>query len=222
MIFSLVGIGLSLFVAALIAELALTLLKPQPVLRRVLANTPAMYVEGDVLPYVLIPGYRGRLRKPEYDTLVSINSRGFRGPEVRDSGEPRMMIIGDSMTFGYGMDDSDAYPAILDTLSTSVEVINGGLPGSSPGMYLAWLRAHGTELHSSAYLIGFFIGNDIDRADEIWAEVDTDGLPLRIESFEYEVVDNYIRLKKTRIGYRYPILRESHLFHLRDQSGHKQ
>lgn len=206
----------SIIISIGLLELTVALFKPQPVYRRLLADTPAMHVEGDVLPQVLRSSYYGRFLRSEFDTVVSINSRGFRGSEFRNSDEPRLVVIGDSFTFGYGVDDFDAYPAILDSLLGDVEVINGGFAaGSSPDMYLCWLRAHGSELNASTYLIGFFIGNDIDRHDQmVWAEVDSEGLPLRIENAESDVVDHYLRPKITPIGYRYPILRESHLFHL--------
>jgi hypothetical protein len=114
------GIGL--------AELTVAVFKPQPVYRILVANTPAMHVKGDILPHVLRPAYRGRFIRQEFNTGININSRGFRGAEFRQGDGPRLVIIGDSFTFGHGVEDSEAYPAILSSMFTNVEVINADKP----------------------------------------------------------------------------------------------
>jgi hypothetical protein len=77
--------------------------------------------------FTLNPGYR--------DQSISINELGFRGPlvdPVATQGTPVVCVIGDSVPFGYGVSDSDAYPYILDQLFQGsgkyVRVINAGIP----------------------------------------------------------------------------------------------
>jgi hypothetical protein len=153
--------------------------------------------------------------RSEFTTTVSINSDGFRGPELHEVGEPRVLVLGDSFTFGHGVNDKEAYPWLLDSLLVGVEVINAGFTaGSSPDMYYAWL-ANGRPPVLDAIIIGFFVGNDIDRHSEMaWETVDPWGLPTRIVNTESEVVDHYLRSRTVPIGYRFPVLRESHVFHL--------
>jgi len=69
------------------------------------------------------------------------NSRGWRGPEVADraaDGVLRIVCVGDSCTFGYGLKEQDTWPAVLqqmlDTAFEGVqrfEVINTGVTGYS-------------------------------------------------------------------------------------------
>lgn len=209
--------------SVLVAEASVAYLWPQPIWRRVLSDTPAMFVPAEVLPYELKPGFTGRFRRPEFDTWIHINSSGFRGPELRDSGEPRILVLGDSFTFGHGVGDGEAYPALLDQLVGGVEVVNGGFAaGASPDMYYVWLRGRGEHIRFDGVVIGFFIGNDIDGHPEIvWDETDALALPTRVSDVKAGVVDGYLRPRETPIRYRFPILRNSHLFHLAGSAHHQ-
>lgn len=78
----------------------------------------------------------GELKAPRSDSpnLFRINGDGFKGPELdRAHARPRILMLGDSTTFGVG--DAD-YPRIAETwLAThglAAEVINGGVEGYSP------------------------------------------------------------------------------------------
>lgn len=62
---------------------------------------------------------------------VSTNSRGFRGPELRDDGGPRVVCLGDSVTFGWGVTEAESYPALLAE-ALGVEVVNTGVPAMKP------------------------------------------------------------------------------------------
>lgn len=80
--------------------------------------------------------------------MFSTNSRGFRGAEFsveKSSGGPRILCLGDSCVFGWGVDDANTYPALLHKRLaraglSSAEVINAGVPGYSSWQALAWYR----------------------------------------------------------------------------------
>ncbi|MEY4672278.1 MAG: hypothetical protein RL148_62 [Planctomycetota bacterium] len=83
------------------------------------------------------PGYRGRLRLSEQEpwTTVSVNALGMRGPDVaaKRAGEQRVLVVGDSLVFGYGVEAEQAFPARLEqrlrTGGRDVTVGNGGISG---------------------------------------------------------------------------------------------
>ncbi len=62
-----------------------------------------------------------------------INSHGLRGeevPPVKD--RPRILVLGNSCTFGWGVAEEDTYAKQLETLLDGrCHVINGGIPGYS-------------------------------------------------------------------------------------------
>ena len=60
------------------------------------------------------------------------NEFGFRGPAVPpgEGTRPRIIMIGDSYTYGQGVSASDALPSALqDVLGGDVDVLNFGVPG---------------------------------------------------------------------------------------------
>jgi len=62
--------------------------------------------------YIHTPGYRANLQGVE----VRINSEGFRGEEFevqRADGVKRVMILGDSVVFGWGAEEADIFPTVL-------------------------------------------------------------------------------------------------------------
>ena len=92
-----------------LAELAVTALMPQPTWRTVRTNTPAMFLPSDTFPYRLRPGFSGRFKRPEFDVHVRIDSSGFRSGRSRvASGGPLILSMGDSFTFGWGVNDAHA------------------------------------------------------------------------------------------------------------------
>ena len=84
------------------------------------------------LPFVLIPGASGRM----FDTVIRINSAGFRGPEIAPDKADRFRVValGKSQTFGPTLHEGEKpWPELLQDLFTArascsrpVEVINAG------------------------------------------------------------------------------------------------
>lgn len=75
-----------------------------------------------------------------FDTVVAINAGGFR--DAKPGGEPpqrAVMAIGDSWTFGYGVNFEEAYPHFLSA-ALGVPAINAGVPGYGAGSNLLLLE----------------------------------------------------------------------------------
>ena len=213
----------SLVVAIGVAEFVVMKLAPQPTYRLLLANTPAMFRESDVLPFALRPGYQGRFRRKEFDVDIRINGKGYRGQDFDpDNGAHyRVLVVGNSFTFGHGVGEGYPYPSQLQRLLSKrdrpIEVINAGFAsGDSPDTYYLYLRRYGLSLKPDIVLVGFSVATDIDnyRGNE-WTKTDDAGLPLRIvKTKSYVDAQGYLTSRVTPLGYSIPILRESHLFHL--------
>jgi hypothetical protein len=77
----------------------------------------------------------------DYDCFYRLNRHGLRGPEPPPKSKStfRILAIGDSYVFGWGVDEPDTWVRQLEGLfrdaGRSVEVINGGMPGNSPVDY---------------------------------------------------------------------------------------
>jgi lysophospholipase L1-like esterase len=101
---------------------------------------------------------------------VSINSNGLRGDEIKTPKPPhtvRIVAVGDSITFGYGIRIEDTYAKVLEkrlneegTDGTRYEVLNGGTLGGSLLDYLHFLDQKAESLQPDIVLIGLCL-NDI-------------------------------------------------------------
>ena len=120
-------------------ELALGLYKPRIPVR----ETP---YESDVeAEWRMKANYVG-----EYGPVaLNTNSEGFRSPEIalaKPANTVRVICLGDSLTFGHGVEERFAYPQILQRLLTarmperSWEVVNTGVEGYSTFQETAQLR----------------------------------------------------------------------------------
>jgi lysophospholipase L1-like esterase len=85
---------------------------------------------------------------------VRINSAGFRGPECAPTppaGVTRVVVLGDSETFGINLAERDTFPAALERRLNArqaggFEVLNLGVPGYNTANQLALLKARGIRL----------------------------------------------------------------------------
>jgi len=100
---------------------------------------------------------------------VEINAKGLRGPEVawtKPAGTLRILYLGDSVTFGFGLERvEDTYPyvvgaALEQQLETPVETVNSGVGGWSPWQQYAYLQRDGLRYQPDVIVVGFVL-NDI-------------------------------------------------------------
>jgi hypothetical protein len=157
----------------------------------------------------------------DFATGVTTNSLGYRGPEFspnKPSAAKRILVLGDSITFGVGVGDPETYPAIMETIlkrtHADIEVVNAGYAdGFSPDSYYVYLKNRGLALLPDVIVLEFFVWNDItDLSETVWARVNAGGLPEKITSC-CRIADNGIlRNKSIPLKYRFPWLRESHVF----------
>lgn len=112
----------------------------------------------------------GTLHDYALDFRVRTSAEGLRGHEPRPEARLRILALGDSCTFGLGVEDAESYPAQLqqlfdnETLPRAVDVRNGGIPG-----YTAFQGRRALEQwlprfqpHLVTVCFGF---NDADRWD---------------------------------------------------------
>lgn len=175
----LILLGVSAAVGLLIAEFAVRLVRPQPVL----IVSKGLYAPDPPRRYRLQPGFQGTItNRVEYDTPVSINQAGLRGPEVEPErpGTFRVLALGDSFTFGVGASQEESYPArlqeILRSRGLDAQVLNAGAPGFGVPDAVAWHQRWGRPLNPDAIVLAVFVGNDLqDAAPGVPKAVAVDG-----------------------------------------------
>jgi lysophospholipase L1-like esterase len=100
-----------------------------------------------------------------------INRQGLRDDRevgVKESGEKRLLILGDSITFGARVRTGEAYPQQLESVLGHAgrrwRVLNGGVTGYDPAQEADWLEDLGLALQPDAIAIGFCC-NDVLPSD---------------------------------------------------------
>lgn len=95
---------------------------------------------------------------------VTINAQGLRGLEdySRPSGLFRVVCLGDSFTFGYGVSDHETWPAWLEQFRPGLQAVNMGQGGYSLGQCILWYRRAGPALQPGAVVLAI-IPDDIRR-----------------------------------------------------------
>ncbi|MFP6782589.1 MAG: hypothetical protein VCB59_12920, partial [Gammaproteobacteria bacterium] len=94
--------------ALTLAEITLSKYFPQRTVSQYLHDRPAMFRPNDILFMDLKPNFSGFLREEEFKTDIFLNSKGYRQGEFEaksDTGT-RVLVVGDSFTFGYGVEES--------------------------------------------------------------------------------------------------------------------
>lgn len=169
----------AMVVCALLLELAVRLVLPQPYVK----FTSSMWEQDPPRRFRMVPGAQGEISAGyEFAHSVSINSLGMRGPEVgsKQTGEFRILVLGDSFTFGHGVAWEDTFVALLEERLRSRRpetiVLNGGVSGYGPVDELTWLEHYGLPLQPDLVLVAVCLGNDFKdaMAREITDKVATD------------------------------------------------
>ncbi|MGH7769350.1 MAG: GDSL-type esterase/lipase family protein [Candidatus Binatia bacterium] len=104
----------------------------------------------------------------EYSAEILVNSLGFRGPEISAAKKPgivRVLFLGDSFTFGHGLDENETLPFLVgEALERAqpgrFEVVNGGVYGYSTGDQLNLLKKFGLPLEPDIVVV-LFMTNDL-------------------------------------------------------------
>jgi hypothetical protein len=117
-------------------------------------GVPGYFEQDDVRCYRLRANLNEIHNTNEFETVVYTNDRGFRsGANQRTVAydKPadvyRILFLGPSMTFGWGVDFEDIYPSLiaegLIVPGKRIEFINAGTPAQPLGAQACWLRAEG-------------------------------------------------------------------------------
>ncbi len=187
-------------------------------------------MEADVKNYGVSHPYIGYLHRPnvaieltgrDFHAVHHVDGLGFRNgwpwPAHAD-----IVTVGDSLTFGYGVSDDEAWPAMVARAMAPARLINLGLVGAGPQQYLRLYQTFGEKLTPKLLIVGFFGQNDFWDAGMfdrwlasgvggnymVWRDF---GQPVKVHfslRAPLESLDSLVR------GIAYPLTRRTYLFNL--------
>lgn len=130
--------------------------------------------EDEELGARLVSDYTGSCIGMGHETVttVQLGPQGFRNPLVempKPSDTYRILMLGDSTTFGFGVDQYETVPALLESAfdqnkfhASTYEVINAGVPGYGTAqewlLYKRWVH----QLDPDLVILMFLVTNDIE------------------------------------------------------------
>jgi hypothetical protein len=161
-------------IALAAASAGITVVAVEAVLQWVSPEPPENWIQPDsTFHHSQRPGIETRFVSSEWDTSVVINSLGLRDDELlpKPVGTTRIVVLGDSYTFGYGVEAAEAFPSVLERLvagrDPAVDVVNAGIPSYSPTLEYLWLRERWEQVAPDIVVLPLDMS---DFQDDLWFE----------------------------------------------------
>jgi hypothetical protein len=105
--------------------------------------------------------------------IPRLNSHGLRDDEIpydKPAGEKRVLVLGDSVTFGWGVSQGETFADRMEYLLNELpgdrwQVINSGVNGYNTEQEAAYLRIEGMR-YSPDFVLLVYVSNDVDPIAE--------------------------------------------------------
>jgi lysophospholipase L1-like esterase len=107
----------------------------------------------------------------EFHYITRVNNFGFRGADMARShpGGRRIVVIGDSFTYGWGLSFEESWPRLLEVnlraRGLQVEVANLGYPGAGPEEYSELAPRALATLHPDVVIVAILQADDLLQCD---------------------------------------------------------
>ena len=157
-------IVISTLFALVVSEIALRLMGYTPLY--VSPERDQFWKYDPLLGWAHEPGQEGIFETPQFRTVVRINENGLRDRQhsyERPDDIERVLVIGDSFAWGYGVEESERFSQLLEK-SLDVEVINAGVSGYSTDQELLWYKNEGIKYETDLVVL-VIAGNDVGDND---------------------------------------------------------
>jgi lysophospholipase L1-like esterase len=150
----------STVLALLLSEMALRLMGLKPLY--VSPERDQFWKYDSQLGWAHEPGQEGIFETAQFRTHVRINEKGLRDRShsyQRQGDTKRILVLGDSFAWGYGVEESERFSQRLEK-SMGVEVIDAGVSGYSTDQELLWYKDEGIKYDTDLVIL-VVAGNDV-------------------------------------------------------------
>lgn len=154
--------------AVCLGELALRLLRPA-VITVPASDSVEFFAFDPELGWTNRPNGHGRMTfLPDFDHAIRINARGLRDRDIpyeRSLSMRRVLCLGDSFTWGMGVEAEETWPKVLERTLPELESLNAGVNAWTTSQDLLWLRREGLKYRPDAVVLGFFMNDFQENLD---------------------------------------------------------
>ena len=148
---------------------------------------------------------------------TTVNDRAYRGrehPLAKPPGRTRIVLLGDSITFGARVRDSETFAALLESRSSKLDVINLAVEGYGTDQELLRLENEGLAYHPDVVILNFCMTNDVLN-NALHTDTEDEHVPKPYFSWEGDSLrlhDEGLKLTGLRRVEQW-LEDESHLYH---------
>lgn len=160
MLINLSLIIISIFFALFLSEIVLRFIGFKPLY--VSPERDRFWKYDSLLGWAHEPGQEGVFETPQFRTVVRINENGLRDRRhsyERQNDTERILVLGDSFAWGYGVEESERFSQLLEE-ALGVEVINAGVSGYSTDQEFLWYKNEGVKYETDLVIL-VLTGNDV-------------------------------------------------------------
>lgn len=126
------------------------------------------FILDDDVGYLLSPNLNYDLKQLEFNVNLQTNQFGFRDPTFNlknlDENTINILSIGDSFTFGYGVEENETFNSIIETnlnQITPTNIYSIGLGGYGTIQEIILSKKYIPTINPEYVIINFYVGNDI-------------------------------------------------------------
>lgn len=171
---------------------------------------PAAEVTDESMYMGMMTPNENETSKPPVDSIpmyISVtNSKGLRDQSFREEkpeDQFRVLVVGDSMTYGLGVNESNRFTEVLerrlnDSLERNVRVINAGKQAAGMEDYYEFVLNRGTKYDPDLVIVAFDEEDTVDRELQesfIEQEKDERGIPDDISIYSSEAAEDAVDAK---------------------------
>ena len=223
-IFRMTAIAIGVVVALALIETGLRLAPGifGPEIKQQLTADPGQYgVAHPTIGYLHRPNGSTTISGRDFTVVHKVDAAGFRNrwpwPDPA-----AVVVVGDSVPFGYGVESEQAWPAIVAGTLPRSSLVNLSLIGAGPQQYLRVYETFGVKLHPKLLLVGVLAANDFWDAQmfDRWLKSGLGGNYMVWRDFgqpgpvKLHVSDPAGSLTNLFNVFVYPVLRMSYIYNL--------
>jgi len=123
---------------------------------------PGLMVYDSQLGWRMAADWRGRHKHYDFDVYYGINPFGLRGDWPKSSeNQRRYALLGDSFTFGLGVNDNETFVARLNQENPNAAFLNIGLTGYSTDQEYLYMKGHLALWQADEVWLIVYLANDL-------------------------------------------------------------
>ncbi len=137
-------------------------------------NHPCIFTSHARAGWIMKPHSNLTHQTSEYTMHIQSDALGLRntGVDYTRKTLPRIVFLGDSFTYGIGVDGNDTFSALIEKKlrgkNKNVQTINAGVGGYGTEQEFLLLQSHVDTFQPDAVVLGFFLGNDFEDNEINW------------------------------------------------------